>query len=228
MEYEDSFVKIAGLIGSEEYVKVARALLNTEDVTDEEIASATGLKINIVRKVLYDMFGKALITGIRVKDEKKGWFVYRWRAKQDHVDNFIENQKKKILDRLYKRLEHEDSTEFYHCGNHDCPRVKFDVAVELFFKCPNCKGPLNMVDNSRVKEALRYKIDQITTDIANAKAAAAAASAAAEAAEKAKEPPKKEKKKAAKAKPKPKPKKQAPKKEKKQHKKAEKKYKKKK
>lgn len=229
MEYEDSFVKIAGLIGGEEYVKVARALLNTEDVTDEEIASATGLKINIVRKVLYDMFGKALITGIRVKDEKKGWFVYRWRAKQDHVDNFIENQKKKILDRLYKRLEHEDSTEFYHCGNHDCPRVKFDVAVELFFKCPNCKGPLNMVDNSKVKEALRYKIDQITTDIANAKAAAAA-TAAAEAAEEAKEPTKKEKKKAAKAKPKPapKPKKQAPKKEKKQKKNDEKKHKKKK
>jgi transcription initiation factor TFIIE subunit alpha len=104
IEYEDSFVKIAGLIGGEEYLKVARALLNTKDVTDEEIASATGLKINIVRKVLYDMFGKALITGIRVKDEKKGWFVYRWRAKQDQVDNFIDNQKKKILDRLHRVL----------------------------------------------------------------------------------------------------------------------------
>jgi transcription initiation factor TFIIE subunit alpha len=178
IEYEDSFVKIAGLIGGEEYVKVARALLNTEDVTDEEIASATGLKINIVRKVLYDMFGKALISGIRVKDEKKGWFVYRWRAKQDHVDNFIENQKKKILDRLYKRLEHEDSTEFYHCGNHQCKRVKFDAAIELFFKCPTCGAPLNMVDNTRVKEALRLKIDQITTDIANSRSNRAAAAAA--------------------------------------------------
>lgn len=177
IEYEDSFVKIAGLIGGEEYVKVARALLNTEDVTDEEIASATGLKINIVRKVLYDMFGKALISGIRVKDEKKGWFVYRWRAKQDHVDNFIENQKKKILDRLHKRLEHEGSTEFYHCGNHQCKRVKFDAAVELFFKCPTCGTPLNMVDNSRVKEALRLKIDQITTDIVNSRNNRAAAAA---------------------------------------------------
>ena len=72
VEYEDSFVKIAGLIGGEEYTKVARALLNAEDTTDEEIAGATGLRINIIRKVLYDMFGKALITGIRVKDEKKG------------------------------------------------------------------------------------------------------------------------------------------------------------
>jgi transcription initiation factor TFIIE subunit alpha len=165
VEYEDPFVKIAGLIGGEEYLKVARALLNTEDATDEEIASATGLRINIIRKVLYDMFGKALITGIRVKDEKKGWFVYRWRAKRDQIDNFIDNQKKKILDRLEKRLEHEESSEFYHCGNKDCPRTKFDAAVESFFKCPSCKGPLNMTDNSKIKEALRYKIEQIALDI---------------------------------------------------------------
>ncbi|MFQ5941322.1 MAG: transcription factor [Nitrososphaerales archaeon] len=165
IEYEDSFVKIAGLIGGEEYLKVARALLNTEDATDEEIASATGLRINIVRKVLYDTFGKALITGVRVKDEKKGWFVYRWRAKRDQVDNFIENQKRKILDRLRKRLHYEESTEFYHCRNQDCPRVTFEQSVEMFFKCPNCKGLLNMVDNSQVKQALRQKIEQISRDL---------------------------------------------------------------
>src|SRR5918912_1556390 len=169
VEYEDSFIKIAGLIGGEEYIKVARALLNTEDTTDEEIASATGLRINIIRKVLYDMFGKALITGIRVKDEKKGWFVYRWRAKRDQIDNFIDNQKKKILDRLEKRLEHEESSEFYHCGNKDCPRVKFDYAVEVFFKCTNCNGALNMVDNNTIKEALRGKIEQISTDVSYSK-----------------------------------------------------------
>ena len=162
---DDSFVKIAALIGGEEYLKVARALLHSEDATDEEIAGATGLRINIIRKVLYDMFGKALITGIRVKDEKKGWFVYRWRAKQDQVDNFIDNQKKKILDRLQKRLEYEESSEFYHCGNNDGSHVKFDLAVEQFFKCSTCKEPLNMIDNNQVKEALRQKIEQIISDI---------------------------------------------------------------
>jgi len=164
-ENEDPFVKIASLIGGEEYHKVARALLNTEDATDEEIAGATGMRINIIRKVLYDMFGKALITGIRVKDEKKGWFVYRWRAKSDQVDNFIDNQKKKILERLQKRLEYEESSEFYHCGNNECQRIKFDVAIESFFKCPACKGNLSMVDNNYTKEALRYKIDQIMSEV---------------------------------------------------------------
>lgn|SRR6476619_8531239 len=97
VDTEDPFIKISSLIGGEEYNQVAKALLKSEDSTDEEIAIATGLRINIIRKVLYDLFGKALITGIRVKDEKKGWFVYRWRAKRDNVDNFIENQKKKYL-----------------------------------------------------------------------------------------------------------------------------------
>ena len=76
VDSEDPFIKIASLIGGEEYNQVAKALLKAEDSTDEEIAIATGLRINIIRKVLYDLFGKALITGIRVKDEKKGWFSF--------------------------------------------------------------------------------------------------------------------------------------------------------
>src|SRR5256884_8646093 len=163
--YEDSFVKIAGLIGGEEYVKVARALLNTEDVTDEEIASATGLKINIVRKVLYDMFGKALITGIRVKDEKKGWFVYRWRAKQDHVDNFIENQKKKIVERLQQRLDYENSADFYHCGTADCQKLTFEKALDLSFKCPTCGKLVNITKNEKLKKSLQAKVDQLRADL---------------------------------------------------------------
>ena len=147
IEHEDPFVKIAALIGGDEYLKVARSLLNTEDATDEEIASSTGLRINIVRKVLYDLFGKALITGIRVKDEKKGWFVYRWRARKDEVDNFIENQKKKIVERLQQRLDYENSADFYHCGTADCQKLTFEKALDLSFKCPTCGKPLEWKDN---------------------------------------------------------------------------------
>ena len=85
------------MLGGDEYLKVARSLLKSQDATDEEIASSTGLRINMVRKVLYDLFGKALITGVRVKDERKGWFVYRWRSRRDEVETFIEKQKKKIV-----------------------------------------------------------------------------------------------------------------------------------
>ena len=153
------------MIGGDEYLKVARSLLKSEDATDEEIASSTGLRINMVRKVLYDLFGKALITGIRVKDEKKGWFVYRWRSRRDEVENFIEGQKKKISERLQQRLDYENSSDFYHCGNEDCPRVTFENALELFFKCPSCGQVLNLKKNDKAKKAFAYKIDHIKKDM---------------------------------------------------------------
>ena len=164
-KYEDPFVKISAMIGGDEYLKVARSLLKTEDATDEEIASSTGLRINMVRRVLYDLFGKGLITGVRVKDERKGWFVYRWRSRRDEVENFIENQKKKILDRLQKRLDYENSSDFYHCGNEDCSRETFENALELFFKCPSCGQVLNLKKNEKIRKNFSKKIDQIKCDL---------------------------------------------------------------
>ena len=169
-KYEDPFVKIAAMIGGDEYLKVARSLLKTEDATDEEIASSTGLRINMVRRVLYDLFGKGLITGVRVKDERKGWFVYRWRSRRDEVENFIENQKKKILNRLQQRMDYENSSDFYHCGNEDCSRATFEDSLELFFKCPSCGQVLKRDDSAikkheKTRKNFSKKIDHIKGDL---------------------------------------------------------------
>lgn len=165
VEYEDSFVKAASLLGGEEYIRVARALLNNENATDEEIASATGLKINIVRRVLYDLFGHSLISGVRVRDPKKGWFVYRWQARRDQTESFIESQKRKILEKLKQRLKYEESNEFYHCGTATCQKMTFIEAMENLFKCPVCGKTLNLIKDEEFKDALRWKINQIEEEL---------------------------------------------------------------
>ena len=136
-KYEDPFVKISYMLGGDEYLKVARSLLKAQNATDEEIASSTGLRINMVRKVLYDLFGKAL----------------------------IENQKKKIHERLQQRLDYENSSQFYHCGNDDCSRLTFENALDVFFKCPSCGDVLNLKKNDREKKAFVKQIDKIRKDM---------------------------------------------------------------
>src|SRR5207245_9855732 len=116
IEYEDTFVKVAGLIGGPDYVRVARALLNNENATDEEIASATGLKIKTVRKSLYDLFGRSLITGVRVRDLRRGWFVYGWKAQRDQADGVIQAQRGKVLGMLRPGLEDERQQGSDRCG----------------------------------------------------------------------------------------------------------------
>jgi len=165
LQYEDSFVKVSGLLGGEEYVKVARALLNNENATDEEIASATGLKINVVRRVLYDLFGKSLITGIRVKDPKRGWYVYQWRAQTDQVDAFLSNKKRKILGRLKQRLDYETGHKFFFCGTQTCKKRTFDDAMDLSFRCPECGNELKDYDNSKDVVSIQWKISQLEKEL---------------------------------------------------------------
>lgn len=164
-KYDDPFVRIAAMIGGDEHLKVARSLLKSENATDEEIASSTGLRINMVRKVLYELLGRSLIAGVRVKDEKKGWFVYRWRTRRDEVESFIEGQKRKIMERLQQRLDYEGSTQFYHCGNNDCLRVTFEDTLDNMFKCMSCGKVMNLQKNDVVRRALAKKIDHIKTDM---------------------------------------------------------------
>ena len=165
LEYEDSFVKVAGLVGGEEYVKVARALLNNIDSTDEEIASATGLKINKVRKILYDLYDKSLISAVRVRDPKRDWYVYRWRVQPDQVEVFLNSIKQKLLTRLKTKLEYETSHQFYHCGSPTCPKRTFEEAVDYMFICPECGNPLRPFDNREVIEALNWKIRQLEEEL---------------------------------------------------------------
>lgn len=161
LEYEDTFVKVAGILGDEDYIRVARALLNNPDATDEEIASATGLKINKVRKVLYDLFERGLIVGIKDKDPKKGWFMYRWKIQHDQVEVFLNKQRSVILRKLGERLDYERSHTFYWCGTPTCKKYTFEEAIEHFFVCPECGNPLKEDSNKDLIDALEWKIKQI-------------------------------------------------------------------
>lgn len=165
LEYEDPFVKVAGLIGGEEYVKVARALLNNPNSTDEEIASATGLKINVVRRVLYDLFDKSLVSAVRVKDAKRDWYVYRWKAQSDQVEVHLNFIKRRIVKRLKARLEYEKNHEFYYCGGKECRKRTFEEAVEMMFICPNCGNQLKLYDNTELVKALEWKINLLEEEL---------------------------------------------------------------
>tara|TARA_B100000749_G_scaffold280744_1_gene278381 strand:+ start:497 stop:1006 length:510 start_codon:yes stop_codon:yes gene_type:complete len=165
IEFEDSFIKVAAIIGGDDYIKISRAILNNNDSTEEEIASATGLKINTVRKTLYDLFGRALITGVRVRDMKKGWFVYRWRAQQEQVSGLITSLKRKSVVRLKAKLEHEESHQFYACNSPGCIKESFEKSLEYLFLCPQCGNPLKIFDNTLIKDSIKWKISQIESEL---------------------------------------------------------------
>ena len=81
--FEDSFVRAASRIGGDDYARVARSLARSEDPTDRDLSNSTDIGLNKVRRVLYDLWGRCLIKGIRVRDHQVGCFVYIWRTRRN-------------------------------------------------------------------------------------------------------------------------------------------------
>ena len=162
---EKTLNKLAGSFGEEDAVKVKNVLKGVDEITDDEIATKTGIRLNSVRKILYKLYDHSLVALRRSRDENTGWFIFHWKLQPDQLEGFIVNQKKRVLEKLQTRLDYERNHEFYFCDTPKCERVPFEEAVELVFKCPTCGKPMMHFDNGTLVKALDEKVAQLRKEL---------------------------------------------------------------
>ena len=61
--------KVAEVFGNEEAIKVMNVLKGVDEITDDEIANKTGIRLNWVRKILYKLYDHSLVALRRSRDE---------------------------------------------------------------------------------------------------------------------------------------------------------------
>jgi len=157
--------KVAEVFGNEDAIKVINVLKGVNETTDDEIANKTGIRLNFVRKILYKLYDHSLVGLRRSRDENTGWFIFHWRLQPDQLEGFVVNQKRRVLEKLQIRLDHEQKHDFYYCDSPQCPRVTFEEAVESVFRCPSCGKPLMHFDNSNIVKALETKVQQLRKEL---------------------------------------------------------------
>lgn len=161
---EDLLRKVANIIGGEDAVKVVMILKELGEATDDQMLSKTDMKLNDVRKALFKLYNHSIVQCDRLRDEKTGWFIFRWRLQPDQLEGFVKNCKNRVLRILKNRLEYEVKNDFYFCGSPTCDRLTFEDAMEMVFHCPTCGNTLKHYDNSKIIKALKDKIEQLTQE----------------------------------------------------------------
>jgi transcription initiation factor TFIIE subunit alpha len=160
-----TLLKVAEALGEEDAIKLIDTLKGSEEITDDEIANKTGIRLNLVRKILYKLYDHSLVSLRRTRDPKTGWFVFHWRLQPDQLEGFILSQKRRVLEKLNTRLEFEKNHDFYYCNTPGCTRVPFEEAVELVFKCPTCGKPLMHYENASIMLALTKRVEQLRKEL---------------------------------------------------------------
>jgi len=64
--------KVALALGEEDAVKLIEHLKGIEEITDDEIANKTGIRLNSVRKILYKLYDHSLVSLRRTRDPNNG------------------------------------------------------------------------------------------------------------------------------------------------------------
>ncbi|MGD0159403.1 MAG: transcription factor [Candidatus Bathyarchaeia archaeon] len=160
-----TLLKVAEAVGEEDAVKLIDILKNSGEITDDEIATKTGIRLNSVRKILYKLYDHSLVSLRRTRDPKTGWFIFHWRLQPDQLEGFILSQKRRVLEKLDIRLDYEKNHDFYYCSTPGCQRIPFEEAVELVFKCPTCGKPLMHCDNDKILESLAKKVEILRKEL---------------------------------------------------------------
>lgn len=150
----DDLARLASFFGGQEALSVVQALSDAGTTTDDIIAVNANVKLNAARRVLYKLYNHALVTVVRSRDEKTGWFIYHWKLQPDQLDAFVRSRKKKALEKMRSRLEYEKGHSFFMCKGCLTVRVTFEEAMESAFRCSSCNGQLISEDNSRTVQVL--------------------------------------------------------------------------
>jgi transcription initiation factor TFIIE subunit alpha len=162
---DETLMKVAEVLGSQEAVKIIETLKDSGEITDDEIANKTGIRLNSVRKILYKLYDHSLVSLRRTRDENTGWFIFHWKLQPDQLEGFIISQKRRVLEKLEMRLNYEKNHDFYYCNTPGCRRIPFEEAMELVFRCPTCNKPLTHYDNTKIVEILSQKVEQLRKEL---------------------------------------------------------------
>jgi len=144
-------------VAGEDVIPLVKALKNKKNVSEFSLAEKIGEEINITRNMLYRLYHANLVSFIRRKDKKKGWYIYYWTFNMKRIKFLIVDIKKNKLEKLKERMKRETDSNFFICDNK-CMRVEFEQAVDFEFKCPECGELMEQQDNAS-------KIGELTKDI---------------------------------------------------------------
>ncbi|MEM3154918.1 MAG: hypothetical protein QW165_05160 [Candidatus Woesearchaeota archaeon] len=151
--------EIVSEVAGEDVLPLVRALRNKSNVSEFKLADSIKKEINLTRNMLYRLYDNNLVSFIRKKDKKKGWYIYYWTFNQKRIKDLSQDIRKRKFERLQERLQREKTTQFYICANK-CVRLDFEQSHDFNFKCPECGQLLDLEDNSN-------KIRELELEIAN-------------------------------------------------------------
>ena len=152
--------------GDEKGFEVVEVLLEKGETTEEEIAKELGVKLNVVRKLLYKLYDARLVDYKRWKDEDTNWYSYTWLPTLEKLPYVVKKKLNELIKELEEKLEFEKSNMFFYCPKCNV-RFTFEEAMDYGFACPGCGNMLEEFNNTELIKDLEEQMKFLKNELKN-------------------------------------------------------------
>ncbi|MBI2628770.1 hypothetical protein HYW74_01670 [Candidatus Pacearchaeota archaeon] len=151
--------------------QIADSLFDKKNVNEFIIAKKLGLTINQARNILYKLSDEGLVSFIRKKDRKKGWYTYFWTFNTDKALVLLQKHVLKEIGQLEHQLKSREQKRFYICPSCHT-EVTEETALLHNFICSECGEVYQLNDNKKAitevnssMNKLKRQLEEINKEI---------------------------------------------------------------
>lgn len=143
---------------------IAELLNSKEYVNEFIIAKKLDMTINQTRNILYKLSDNGLVSSIRKKDKKKGWYTYFWKIEILKTLLFLRNKLINKKEQIEKQVQNRESKQFYVCER--CA-IEFNEENALLqnFTCHECGDIFTLKDNTKLLKEFSKNLIKIESQL---------------------------------------------------------------
>jgi len=145
--------------------EIAGLLDTNKHVNEFLIAKKMDITINQTRNILYKLSDQGLVSSIRKKDKRKGWYTYFWKIEVLKSLEFLKGILVKRIDQIEHQIKSRETKDFYVCERCN---IEFSEENALLhdFTCNECGGIFTLKDNAKLLKEFKKNLDKIRKDLA--------------------------------------------------------------
>jgi len=143
---------------------IADLLDSQKHVNEFLIAKKLGLTINQTRNILYKIADHGLVSSIRKKDKRKGWYTYFWKIENLKSLEFLKEMLSKKIENINNQIKSRETKVFYVCP--EC-HVEYNEENALLhdFTCPECGQVFVKSDNTKILKELTKDREKLNREL---------------------------------------------------------------
>jgi transcription factor E len=168
---KDFLKEILVILVGKQSEEIVNLLDGDKYVNEFVIAKKINLTINQTRNILYKISDFGLVSSIRKKDKKKGWYTYFWKIEVLKSLEFLKEITAKNLTQLKNQIKSRETKRFYVCERCNVEFTE-ENAMLRDFTCNECGEVFSVKSNEKLlkefkknEEKLENKIKLIEEEI---------------------------------------------------------------